>query len=91
MDCSHANFNKDYRRQSIVWNDVIRQRSEGNDTIIGLMLETNLAAGSQKLSGDRSQLQYGVSITDGCLDWEETEKLILDAYGQLEPALAATS
>jgi 3-deoxy-7-phosphoheptulonate synthase len=88
VDCSHANSNKDYRRQPVVWDDVVRQRIEGNDAIIGLMLESNLVAGNQKLERDPSRLQYGVSITDGCIGWDETERLILDAHRQLEPALA---
>ena len=83
VDCSHANSNKDYRNQGKVWNDVIDQRVAGNDTIIGLMLESNLQPGNQSLPKDLSQLQYGVSITDECLDWEETETLILTAHEKL--------
>jgi 3-deoxy-7-phosphoheptulonate synthase len=83
VDCSHANSNKDYRRQSVVWNDVLRQRIAGNETIVGLMLESHLNAGQQKLDGDPSVLEYGVSITDGCLGWDETEQLISTAYDQL--------
>jgi 3-deoxy-7-phosphoheptulonate synthase len=83
VDCSHANSAKDYRRQSDVWNEVLRQRIDGNNAIIGLMLESNLRPGSQKLPKDLSQLQYGVSITDGCIGWEETESLIRDAHLRL--------
>ncbi|MBI1902317.1 MAG: 3-deoxy-7-phosphoheptulonate synthase [Planctomycetia bacterium] len=83
VDCSHANSDKDYRKQCIVWNDVINQRASGNEAIIGLMLESNLEPGNQKLAGNPSQLKRGVSITDGCVGWEETEGLILDAYGRL--------
>ena len=83
VDCSHANSNKDYRNQGKVWNDVIDQRVAGNDTIIGLMLESNLLPGNQSLPEDLSQLQYGVSITDECIDWEETETLILTAHEKL--------
>ncbi len=85
IDCSHANSNKDYSRQSVVWNDVIGQRAAGNDTIVGLMLESNLHPGQQKLTGDPDDLEFGVSITDGCIGWDETESLILDAYNRLEP------
>src|SRR5690606_13034408 len=60
VDCSHANSEKDYRRQSVVWNDVIDQRAAGNETIVGLMLESNLRPGQQKLEGDLSKLEYGV-------------------------------
>ena len=83
VDCSHANSNKDYRNQSTVWRDVVAQRVAGNQNIIGLMLESNLFPGNQKLTADPSLLHYGVSITDGCIAWEETETLILEASEQL--------
>ena len=83
VDCSHANSNKDYRNQPNVWRDVIAQRVAGNQNIIGLMLESNLHPGSQKLASDPSLLHYGVSITDGCIGWDETETLILEANDQL--------
>jgi 3-deoxy-7-phosphoheptulonate synthase len=83
VDCSHANSNKDYRNQPNVWRDVIAQRVAGNQNIIGLMLESNLHPGSQKLTADPSLLHYGVSITDGCIGWDETESLILEANEQL--------
>lgn len=84
VDCSHANSNKDYTRQPIVWDDVIQQRADGNDTIVGLMLESNLKAGQQKLGPDPGQLEYGVSITDGCISFEQTEALLRSAYKKLE-------
>lgn len=83
VDCSHANSNKDYRNQPHVWRDVIAQRMAGNDHIVGLMLESNLFPGSQKLTNDPSLLHYGVSITDGCIGWDETESLILEAFDQM--------
>ncbi|MBC7818150.1 MAG: 3-deoxy-7-phosphoheptulonate synthase [Planctomycetaceae bacterium] len=83
VDCSHANSNKDYRNQPNVWRDVIAQRIVGNQNIIGLMLESNLHPGSQKLTSDPSLLHYGVSITDGCIGWNETETLILEANDKL--------
>lgn len=79
VDCSHANSNKDYRNQPTVWRDVIAQRAAGNRNIIGLMLESNLFPGNQKLTSDPSLLTYGVSITDACIGWDETETLILEA------------
>lgn len=82
VDCSHANSNKDYRKQSIVWNDVVAQRAEGNRNIMGLMLESNLKPGNQKLE-DPSNLEYGLSITDACIDWAETETLLRSAYESL--------
>jgi 3-deoxy-7-phosphoheptulonate synthase len=91
VDCSHANSNKDYTRQRQVWQSCIEQRLQGNDNLIGMMLESNLSPGNQPLPSDRSKLRYGVSITDGCIGWDETEELILSAHEQLvgEPVAAA--
>ena len=83
VDCSHANSNKDYRLQCVAWNDCVAQRIAGNQNIVGLMLESNLNPGNQPLPSELSQLQYGVSITDGCIGWDETERLILSAHEQL--------
>jgi 3-deoxy-7-phosphoheptulonate synthase len=80
VDCSHANSNKDFRQQCIVWESVLRQRLEGNDSIAGMMLESNLNEGNQKLSSDLQNLRHGVSITDPCIGWEETESLVLAAH-----------
>ncbi len=84
VDCSHANSNKDFTQQPVVWNDVIRQRAAGNDTIVGLMLESNLKAGQQSLGPDPSTLEYGVSITDGCISFEQTEELLRNAFDTLK-------
>jgi 3-deoxy-7-phosphoheptulonate synthase len=84
VDCSHANSGKDHRRQSVVWRDVIEQRVAGDRVIAGLMLESNVMPGSQPVQHDRSKLQYGVSITDGCIGWEETESLLFEAHARLE-------
>ena len=86
VDCSHDNSGKDYRKQQRVWKDVLRQRGDGNTNIIGLMLESDLREGSQTLTGDPSQLEYGVSITDPCIGWEETEALLLYAFEALSAA-----
>jgi 3-deoxy-7-phosphoheptulonate synthase len=83
VDCSHANSGKDHRRQSIVWRDVLSQRVAGDRSIVGMMLESNIHPGSQPVSSDRSRLQYGVSVTDGCIGWDETEDLILEAHARL--------
>ena len=83
VDCSHANSGKDHRRQAVVWRDVIEQRVAGDRVIAGLMLESNIVPGSQPVQSDRSKLQYGVSITDGCIGWEETEELLLEAHSRL--------
>lgn len=91
VDCSHANSSKDFHKQCLAWKDVVAQRAAGNDSIIGMMLESNLGEGKQKLQQDPSALKYGVSITDGCIGWEETSALILDAYQQLAGAAKAES
>jgi len=83
VDCSHANSGKDHRRQSIVWRDVLAQRVAGDRAIVGMMLESNIAPGSQEAGADRARLAYGVSITDGCIGWDETEELLLEAHGRL--------
>ncbi|MBW3599894.1 MAG: 3-deoxy-7-phosphoheptulonate synthase [Planctomycetes bacterium] len=88
IDCSHANSNKDYRRQAEVWNSVLQQRLSGSEAIIGMMLESNLHAGAQKL-GDPAKLEYGVSITDGCIGWDETEELLLAGREKLAEAATA--
>ena len=75
IDCSHANSCKDYRKQPIVCRDVAAQVVSGDQRIIGLMLESNLVSGAQKLSPARP-LVYGQSITDGCIDWTETLALL---------------
>ena len=86
IDCSHANSEKDYTRQAHVWCDAVEQRAAGNTQIIGLMLESNLVEGNQKLSTDLSQLKYGISITDGCIGWDQTAQLLLDGHESLKRA-----
>jgi len=83
VDCSHANSGKDHRRQAIVWRDVLAQRVAGDRSIVGLMLESNLHPGSQPATRDRDRLTYGVSITDACIGWEETEELVVEARDRL--------
>ena len=83
VDCSHGNSNKDHTRQNIALNSIIEQRIAGNDDIIGCMLESNLNAGSQSLSGTLAELEYGVSVTDACIGWEETGELLREAYDKL--------
>ena len=84
VDCSHANSNKDHRNQPAVARDVAAQIDDGNRSIIGIMLESNLSEGSQKLGDD---LNYGVSITDACIGWSETESLLLEMADGLGDAL----
>jgi 3-deoxy-7-phosphoheptulonate synthase len=83
VDCSHANSRKKHQGQEIVWHDVIEQRLSGNRALIGLMLESNLNEGNQKFNGDLSALRYGVSITDECISWQTTEKMLLWADERL--------
>jgi len=75
IDFSHANSNKDYRRQSIVCHDVAAQIAAGDKRIMGVMIESNLVAGAQKLEAGQP-LVYGQSITDACIDWPETHELL---------------
>ncbi|MGA6100347.1 3-deoxy-7-phosphoheptulonate synthase [Stutzerimonas marianensis] len=80
VDCSHANSGKDPLRQPAVLQTVIDQRLGGDDSLKGVMLESNLFDGCQALGGD---LRYGVSITDGCLGWQLTEQTLLEAAARL--------
>ena len=75
IDCSHANSSKDYAKQAVVCGDVASQIAAGERRIIGIMLESNLVAGAQKLVPGKP-LVYGQSITDACLGWNETLPLL---------------
>jgi len=77
IDFSHANSQKDYRRQAVVCHDVAAQIAQGNRNIIGVMVESNLVAGAQKLVPGQP-LVYGQSITDACIDWTETRTLLAE-------------
>jgi 3-deoxy-7-phosphoheptulonate synthase len=83
VDCSHGNSNKDYRLQPIVFESTIQQIVNGNTSMVGMMLESNLHEGGQSIPDDLSQLKYGVSVTDKCINWADTERLILAAYDRL--------
>ncbi|MBD1882248.1 3-deoxy-7-phosphoheptulonate synthase [Coleofasciculus sp. FACHB-T130] len=84
IDCSHGNSNKDYKKQSAVFENVIQQILEGNASIVGMMLESNLYEGNQPIPSQLEELKYGVSVTDKCINWEETERIILAAYEKLK-------
>ena len=75
IDASHANSQKDHTKQKIVIKDIAGQISKGNDSICGIMLESNLVEGRQDI-GKKDNLVYGQSITDACIGWDETEELI---------------
>jgi 3-deoxy-7-phosphoheptulonate synthase len=83
VDCSHGNSNKDYQKQPEVLESVVQQVVGGNSSISGVMIESNIEAGSQKIAADLSHLKYGVSITDACIDWATTERILLDAHKRL--------
>ena len=80
VDCSHANCGKDHKKQRIAFQDLMKQRSEGNTNIVGVMLESHIFEGNQPLDeSNPDNLKYGVSITDPCVDWEETVELLRHA------------
>ncbi|MCP4023700.1 MAG: 3-deoxy-7-phosphoheptulonate synthase [Desulfobacteraceae bacterium] len=83
IDCSHDNSGQKFKGQSFVFKSALDQRLEGNENIIGLMLESNLNEGNQKCNGNMDELAYGVSITDECISWETTEGLIRCANEKL--------
>jgi 3-deoxy-7-phosphoheptulonate synthase len=87
VDCSHENSNKNHTLQPLVAKDVFHQVMEGNTSIIGIMLESNINEGNQSTSADRKSLQYGVSVTDACINWETTEQLLADAVNLLKNIL----
>jgi 3-deoxy-7-phosphoheptulonate synthase len=80
VDCSHANSGKLHERQQVVWSSVVEQRRRGDRALIGAMLESNLEEGRQDLPADPSALRHGVSITDACIGWDETERLLRQAW-----------
>jgi 3-deoxy-7-phosphoheptulonate synthase len=79
VDCSHGNSRKDPARQPEILRDILAQRAAGNASIVGAMLESNLVAGNQPFPAPPEKLVYGQSITDGCIDWNTTERIVLDA------------
>lgn len=87
IDCSHGNSNKQPELQPLVAENVANQVLEGNQSIIGIMLESNIKAGNQPIPADLSQLEYGVSVTDSCIDWESTEKLLRNMAAKLKEKL----
>src|SRR6056297_1485642 len=83
VDCSHENSGKKSPRQQRVLRSIIDQVSHGQPVLSGFMLESNLFEGSQKIPEDLSLLKYGVSVTDECIGWEETKRIVLQAYHNL--------
>ena len=89
VDCSHANSNKDPGLQPLVLENVTQQILEGNRSIMGLMVESHINWGAQKINADRSKMEYGVSITDACIDWATTEDTFKTMDAKLKDALRA--
>ena len=87
IDCSHANSYKNPELQPLVMADVVNQVRLGNKSLVGVMIESNLVGGKQAIPDDLSQLKYGCSVTDGCVDWDTTDKMIRDAAALLREVL----
>ena len=84
VDCSHGNSNKDPGVQPLVAENCVTQILDGNRSIVGLMLESHLKAGNQPIPKDLGTLEYGVSITDPCMDWQSSEALLLKLHAALQ-------
>jgi 3-deoxy-7-phosphoheptulonate synthase len=89
VDCSHANSEKKFAKQEDVWRSVIQQRIEGTQSLIGLMVESHLHEGNQPIPKNLPDLRYGVSITDSCIGWETTERMLRWGYETLAKAAPA--
>jgi 3-deoxy-7-phosphoheptulonate synthase len=76
VDCSHANSAKQHSRQEEVWRDLIEQRAAGNQSLIGVMVESYLKEGNQPFPKPAAELTYGISITDACIGWDVTERML---------------
>ncbi len=87
VDCSHANSGKDPDIQPLVLKDITHQILEGNSSIIGVMLESNINAGNQSIPKNLADLEYGVSVTDACMDWSTTETAIREMANKLRDVL----
>lgn len=89
VDCSHANSYKKPELQPLVMNDIVNQIRCGNQSIVGIMIESNIVGGSQPIPipSKLSDLKYGCSVTDACLSWEDTEKMLRDAANTLRDLL----
>jgi 3-deoxy-7-phosphoheptulonate synthase len=90
VDCSHANSGKQHARQEEVWKSVVEQRAAGRRSLIGIMVESYLQEGNQPFPKNPSELRYDVSITDACLGWEATERMLRWGAEQLEGCVNLT-
>jgi 3-deoxy-7-phosphoheptulonate synthase len=84
VDCSHGNSNKDPNLQPLVAENCVTQIADGNRSIVGLMLESHLRGGNQVIPKDLGKLEYGLSVTDPCIDWQTTESLLLKLHQSLQ-------
>ena len=84
VDCSHDNSYKDHKKQFLVMKDIIAQKKMGNQSVFGFMIESNLKEGNQPFHSDPKALEYGVSITDMCIDLEDTKELLETLYAHLD-------
>jgi len=84
VDCSHGNSEKNHENQPLVLEKVIDQIVAGNRTISGVMIESFIEGGNQPIPNDLSQLKYGLSITDKCIDWKTTERILLEAHARFK-------
>ena len=83
VDCSHGNTGKRHELQEQVWGSALDQKARGNRALVGVMLESHLYEGNQKIPSDLSTLRYGVSVTDECVGWETTERMVLHAHAAM--------
>jgi 3-deoxy-7-phosphoheptulonate synthase len=86
VDCSHANSEKKFAKQEDVCRSVIQQRIDGTHSLIGLMVESNLNEGNQPIPKNLKDLRYGISITDSCINWETTERMLRSGHEALSKA-----
>jgi len=91
VDCSHANSFKQFAKQEDVWRSVIQQRVEGTKSLIGAMIESHIHEGSQPIPKNLNDLRYGVSVTDSCIGWETTERMLRWGYHELGKVIPAKS
>ncbi len=83
VDCSHANSYKKPELQPLVMADVVNQITHGNQSVVGVMIESNIVGGNQKIPQNLSELKYGCSVTDGCIDWDTTAQMLREAHKEL--------
>jgi 3-deoxy-7-phosphoheptulonate synthase len=88
VDCSHANSSKQHAKQEEVWQNLVSQRVEGCDPLIGVMLESHLFEGNQPIPENLADLKYGLSLTDACLGWDVTERMLRHGAERLRSARA---